>query len=132
NTDICLSRSEDAGDTWRLVAPRTRQTLQSPLGVLWNNVYELAFGGGAIYAAVSTEHDLPYNTQFRDNSPPPAGAPGQGAVLASTDGGVSWSEHGANLPPNRPVTSAAYGGSPATLYAAVLGSGVYRFDAGNG
>jgi hypothetical protein len=120
NTDICLSRSDDAGDTWKLIAPDTR-------GFRWGNFYEFAFDSSAIYAAVSTEHDLPYDKQFRDKTP--SGAPGAGAVLVSADMGLTWAEHGTQLP-NLPITSVAYGGNAPALYAAVFGAGVYRFSSG--
>jgi hypothetical protein len=88
----------------------------------------LAFVDGNMFAAVSSEHDLPYSKQFRDKNPPDA--PGHGAVLRSSDSGATWpTEYGSGLP-DLPVTSIAYGGTPPRLHAAVFGAGVFQDNNG--
>jgi hypothetical protein len=106
NTDIGLSRSVDTGSTW---VPN----------LSWNTFYQLAFeypAGPRIWAAVSSQHDIPNETQL-------GAAPGRGAVLVSNDDGASWTAvSGSGLAPG-PVVSLIY--RSGTLYASVWGAGVY-------
>jgi hypothetical protein len=106
NTDIGLSRSVDTGSTW---VPN----------LSWNTFYQLAFEypvGARIWAAVSSQHDIPNETQL--------GKPvGQGAVLVSSDDGASWTAVSGSGLAAGPVVSLIY--RSGTLYASVWGSGVY-------
>jgi hypothetical protein len=82
NTDIALSRSDDAGDTWQLIYPHRG-------GTFWGNFYELEFNRatGEIFAAVSAEHDLPYANQLDRELPPNTDAGSGGAVTYDNAGG---------------------------------------------
>ncbi|MBV9823494.1 MAG: DUF2934 domain-containing protein, partial [Actinobacteria bacterium] len=137
NTDIGLSRSVDSGITWQFV--RTRRG-----SLNWGNCYDLAFGpAGQLWAAVSTEHDLPYDSQlswekshrtdpaYQETDPGNSSTiyqTGPGAVLVSSDDGQTWSELGTGLP-DRPVLSVVFGNG--TLYAAVWRRGVYQLPGGD-
>ncbi|HXO37275.1 MAG TPA: Ig-like domain-containing protein, partial [Candidatus Acidoferrum sp.] len=106
NTDIGLSRSVDTGSTWVPI-------------LTWGNFYQLAFeypAGTRIWAAVSSQHDIPNETQL-------GAAPGRGAVLVSNDDGASWTSVAGSGLPSGPVVSVIY--RAGTLYASVWGSGVY-------
>jgi hypothetical protein len=111
NTDMALSRSVDSGSTWVPIFQGG--------GSSWNTFYQLAFeypAGARIWAAVSSQHDIPQETQL-------GAAPGNGTVLVSTDDGATWnSVVTSGLPPG-PVVSVVY--NAGTLYASVWGSGVY-------
>ena len=106
NTDIGLSRSVDTGSTWVPILTS-------------GNFYQLAFeypAGTRIWAATSSQHDIPQETQL-------GVAPKTGAVLVSSDDGASWSQVTGTGLPNGPVVSVIY--HSGTLYASVWGSGVY-------
>lgn len=118
NTDIRLSRSDDAGDTWQLIS-------------LENTCYGLAFpGGSVVYAAVSSEHDLGHSSHW-DKFPY---GQGKGEVRISSDNGATWDPLpvGNQTWQTNPVTNiriAPSGSStPGVLHAAVFGSGVWIYD----
>ena len=111
-TDFGFARSEDAGNTWVL----------SVDGNPWqNSIYELAFDPekkGVIYAAASSQHDIPTWTNVEKAKLP-------GGVIKSEDFGKSWTVISKGLPAV-PATSIIKDGN--TLYAAMFGDGVYRSD----
>jgi hypothetical protein len=118
-TDIGLARSEDLGETWASVSQAARGAGLSQLDS-WRNFYELVFAAGAMFAAVSTQHDLPY--------PKELGNLRVGAVLRSDTQGQTWYRVGNVSPNNRPVVSLVYGGPSGqeALYASVWREGVFR------
>jgi hypothetical protein len=128
NTDIALSRSTDSGKTWSLVA-RSDLTSTSA-GTSWNTFYELASdgnigAGSSIWAAVSGEHDIPYQSELDDNlvtQKRPSTV--TGAVLLSTDEGATWHQVSDSTLPNAPIVALVYNGG--VLYASVWRHGVYQ------
>ena len=120
-TDIGLARSDDGtGENWASIS-QAKQATSNRLDT-WHNWYDLAFGTSAIWAAVSTQHDLPHEKDL--------GHTGTGGIVQSDDEGQTWRRIGlaAGLP-NHPVVSLIYvAGPPARLYASVWGNGVYRSD----
>lgn len=128
NTDIGLSRSADGGATWHSIPSAAPAKGQAATDV-WHNVYELAFAPSAMYAAVSTQHDLPHDKEL-------ANPIGSGAVLRSDDKGASWYrvDTSGSAPFGAPVTSVVYGGPQGqqALYVAVWSNGVSTStDGGN-
>ena len=122
NTDIGMAVRDDGGQWVPISSDGTTS---------WNTFYELAIdaAGGRIWAAVSQEHDIPYETQLDDTAPRNR----TGAVLVSVDtprdrAGRTWTRmrtgpnHGI-LPPG-PVVSVLY--RAPHLYASVWGAGVFR------
>lgn len=122
NTDIGMAVRDDGGQ-W--------MPINSDGATSWNTFYELAIddGGGRVWAAVSQEHDIPYDTELDDKAPRNR----QGAVLISLDSprdraGRTWTRMRAGpenrmLPPG-PVVSVLY--RAPHLYASVWGQGVFR------
>src|SRR5439155_20091795 len=88
----------------------------------WGNYYDLISDatGTTLWAAVSSQHDIPHETQLNETNTPIGG----GGVLTSTDG-VAWVPYvtGAALP-NGPVISLLL--SNGVLYASVWGKGIYK------
>jgi hypothetical protein len=107
-TDIGLQRSTDSGNTWYH---------SLPFSVTWHNtIYEMVFDQSTqtIYAAASSQHDIPHSTQIRV-------APGAGGVIKSTNNGVSWAGVSTGLP-GTPATSILRDPATGNLYAAVWGN----------
>jgi hypothetical protein len=117
STDIGLSRSIHGGTSWESIV---WADIGQPSVHRWDNFYELAFErpGNRIWAAVSTQHDIPRHTQLSV----PNAKLGEGAVLASDNDGVGWFRVNQTPLPG-PVVSVVW--SAPTLYASVWGSGVY-------
>jgi hypothetical protein len=118
STDIGLARSVDAGSSWESIV---FADIGRPNVHRWANFYALAFErpGNRIWAAVSTQHDIPRQTQLAV----PNARLGEGAVLASDDDGASWFRVNQTPLPG-PVVSVLW--SAPTLYASVWGSGVHE------
>jgi hypothetical protein len=111
-TDVGLLRSADNGDTWNVP--------ENDAG--YDNFYEIAFAtGDVLYAAVSTQHDIPHETQLAL-----APARGTGAVLTSDDRGASWTPTALAPGQGKPVVSIVAPDSE--LYASVWDAGIYRSD----
>jgi len=78
-SDISGLHSADSGVTWRV---------GSALGLPHNSTYHVVtHPDGTLYAATSSVHDLYQSTYLEDGSIDG----GSGHVIASTDGGASWS-----------------------------------------
>jgi phage tail sheath gpL-like len=133
NTDIALSRSTDSGKTWNLIS--RSDITPSSAGAEWNTFYELASdgnigAGSSIWAAVSGEHDIPYESELDDSVVlSQRGATIIGAVLLSTDEGATWHKLSDASLPNAPVVALINNGG--VLYASVWGHGVYKSTAPN-
>lgn len=112
-TDISGMRSTDGGLSW---------TAGSYLGLDYNSTYHFEEQGGALYAAVSSVHDLYQSTYLTDSRIDS----GEGAVLISRDKGASWELiHDFGHPV---IWLAADPNDAATLYASVVHStqgGIY-------
>jgi photosystem II stability/assembly factor-like uncharacterized protein len=115
-TDIGFARSEDRGRTWQL----------STKGSPWRNTwYQIALDPrlpGMIYAACSTQHDIPHYSNL-------VGPRYPGGVCISRDGGANWEESSRGLP-QVPATSIVLDPrsptSARTLYVAMYGRGVFK------
>ena len=111
-TDICFARSLDGGKTW----------IHTDSGITSNNtVYDLAFDEGhpgTMYAAASSEHDIPGWSYIDDNY-------GSGEVVRSTDYGQTWARVSTGLP-NAPATAIERDRNDGTLYVVIYGNGVYK------
>jgi hypothetical protein len=132
-TDIGLARSEDGGDSWTSVSQATQTPTATELDI-WHNCYDLAFGDApgnaprAIWAAVSTQHDLPHHKDLKNT--------GHGGVVQSNDKGKTWYRIGNTTGlPDHPVVSLArinrrldqpgFPAAPPHLLASVWGDGIY-------
>lgn len=123
-TDVGLARSDDGqGDLWASVSQAWKEHGVDGLDE-WQNWYELAFGAnGVIWAAVSTQHDIPHATQLDVVK--------QGGVLRSDDDGQTWRRIGLSGGlPDKPIVSLVLGGPAGQerLYATAWGDGVYVSD----
>ncbi|HHN45853.1 MAG TPA: hypothetical protein ENN09_00290, partial [Planctomycetes bacterium] len=117
-TDIGFARSDDGGRTWE------HRGRFAPWG---NTFYQLAFEPtvpGKVFTAASNVHDIG-GWGFTD----PARTKGPGGVALSEDYGYTWKAVSEGLP-NAPCTSIVMDmKSPPqnrTLYAAMVGHGVYK------
>jgi photosystem II stability/assembly factor-like uncharacterized protein len=119
-TDFGLMRSLDRGKTW----------IYGGRKVPWSsNCYALAFDParkGVVFGAWSSAHDLMHWKMIRSGI-----LPGwRGGITKSTDHGETWSVLGGGELPAAPVTTLVLDPkSPAdsrTLYAGILGRGVYK------
>jgi hypothetical protein len=129
NTDIGLSRSED-GAAWISVSPMDLSDPNNPRK--WNNFYQLAFeypNGSHIWAAVSHQHDIPYDTQLNDSAIGSGSV--HGGVFISSDDGKSWTQVSATGLPDAPVVSVIYDPGARAVYASVWRNGVYQLANGS-
>lgn len=113
-TDITAIRSTDGGNHWAF----------DYTGVDYNTVYHVVSApGGTLYAAVSSVHDLYQSTYLADGNIDN----GDGAILYSTDNGLSWELlHDFNMPV---IWLALDPNNPNVLYASVVNSvsgGIYK------
>jgi len=126
NTDAGLSLSINSGASWQ---PILIQNLRVDDHPLWGNYYQLAFDpvvAGRIWAAVSNQHDIPYDYELTVE---PNGGVRAGDILVSNDHGATWQSAQPTTPtlPLGPVVSVIYKpGTTPTLFASVWGSGVYK------
>ncbi len=120
STDIGLARSDNNGSTWLPIsqAQNSAKTGLDP----WTNFYQLTFEPPALtpagkltrmWAAVSTQHDIPHETQL-------SLGPGNGAVLYSEDDGLNWNRVVGTGLPAGPIVSIVY--KAGSLYASVWGN----------
>ncbi len=120
-TDFGLTRTLDRGKTWIYAARK----------VPWSNsCYELAFDParkGVAFAAWSTAHDLIHWKMINKGIDV---AWWRGGITRTADHGETWSVVGADTLPARPATTVVLDPkSPPgsrTLYAGILGRGVYK------
>ncbi|MHC4714392.1 MAG: putative Ig domain-containing protein, partial [Planctomycetota bacterium] len=120
-TDIGAFRSEDRGYSWRYCADGAPYE---------NTVYDMAFDptiAGKIWAVCSDHHDLPHDKMLRRAD----FLTFTGAVIVSTDYGVTWSILGHPVGVNMgAITSIIVDPTSTagnrTLYCAVMGRGVYK------
>ncbi|MHC4714737.1 MAG: PKD domain-containing protein, partial [Planctomycetota bacterium] len=120
-TDIGFARSEDYGYSWRW----------SATGSPWRNTfYDITFDPdvpGKMWACASNHHDIPHEKMLRRSNFPEF----SGGVLLSTNYGASWTDlgHSNGLPIGAPtsiVLDPASSVGSRTLYAAIIGKGVYK------
>jgi len=120
-TDITGIRSTDGGLKWAI----------DYSGINYNTVYQvIESSDGTLYAAVSSVHDIYQSTHLNDASV----NNGNGAILYSTDNGLSWQLlHDFSMPV---IWLALNPNNPNELYASVINSsigGVYKTtDLSNG
>ena len=120
-TDFGLTRTLDCGKTWIYAARR----------VPWSNTcYELAFDParkGVAFGAWSTAHDLIHWKMINKGIDV---AWWKGGITRTADHGETWAVVGADTLPRRPATTVVLDlKSPPdsrTLYAGILGRGVYK------
>jgi photosystem II stability/assembly factor-like uncharacterized protein len=120
-TDIGLMRSEDGGESW--LSATTKGVPNA-----WRaNTYWMEFDPavkGRVWAVMTRQHDLPRHRELRRYGSAPGG------VVASVDGGMSWTALAGGLPPtlapthilldpNSPVNSRV-------LYVTAFGKGIYK------
>lgn len=120
-TDIGPFRSEDGGQSW--------QSAGAGIPRRWlNTTYWAVFDPavrGRVWAVASGTHDLPRPKMWRGRSP----SIYRGGVIASTDGGRSWSVSSQGMPETAATHILMDPESPVkarVLYVAAFGRGVYK------
>jgi len=117
-TDIGFARSEDRGKTWYPMMA----------ALPWRNtVYQIAFDPdvpGKIYAASSSQHDIPHWSQVQGPNPKLPGG-----MALSQDYGKTWTKISEGLPPAAVTSVVVDPTSPKdarVLYCTSYGYGVYK------